>query len=90
MSIRINEPRFVAFPREMITGTLGHAADAESLAADLAAVGVASERVGFLTGEEGLRILNPEGDRGPISQRLRRKLEHFQFQWKLKVLWLLA
>lgn len=73
----VNEEKFIAFPREMIVGLLGDGADVESVAADLEAAGVTSERLHFLSGAEGLRILDPDGARGTPVQRLKRKLEHF-------------
>jgi hypothetical protein len=72
----VNEPRFVAFPKEVLTGVLLQDVTPDAVAASLVAAGVAAGAVQFLQGAEGLRILNPLGDRGPIRQRLQRKIEH--------------
>jgi hypothetical protein len=76
MAPNVNEPRFVSFPRDLLTGVLAADATPEAVAAAAESAGVDPADVQFLSGEEGLRILNPEGDRGPLSQRVRRKAEH--------------
>jgi hypothetical protein len=42
----------------------------------LTQAGVAPDAIHFLEAEEGLRILNPEGDEGSRRQRVVRKVEH--------------
>src|SRR5205814_960752 len=79
----VNEPRFVAFPKEVLTGVLADDVTPDDVTAVLHAAGVSAEAVRFLQGEEGLRILDPEGDRGSLKQRLQRKVEHLTAEGKI-------
>jgi hypothetical protein len=83
MPANVNEPRFVAFPKEVLTGVLADDASPDGVTASLVAAGVAPDDVQFLQGAEGLRILNPEGDEGPLRQRLLRKVEHLTYEGEI-------
>lgn len=80
MEPNINEPRFVSFPRDLLTGALRPDADPADVAAALVDAGARPEHVQFLRGPEGLDILNPDGDHGSLSQRVRRKAEHATYE----------
>jgi hypothetical protein len=72
----VNDIGFLAFPKELIVGVLLPESTPDAIASVLTQAGVAPDAIHFLQGDEGLRILNPEGDAGSLRENVVRKIEH--------------
>ena len=73
----VNRDEFVPFLRDLLVAVLREGATPQSVSDALVAAGIDEDRIDFLQGEEGLRILNPEGTHGSVKERMIRKAEHF-------------
>ncbi len=80
---RFNQDDFIAFPKQMVAATLQDGVEPDDVVAALIAAGVADGDIGFLSGEKGLDILNPEGDHGSVKERMLRKAEGFSAEGRI-------
>ncbi len=80
---RMNEDEFIAFPKEMFVGAVRSDVRLEQVTQALLAIGVADDQIGFLQGEKGLEILNPEGAHGTVKERMLRKAEGFAAEGRI-------
>lgn len=79
----INKDEFTAFPKEILVAVLRRGETPHSVAARLVGAGIGEDRFDFLEGDEGLRILNPDGDHGSVRERMLRKAESFAAEGRI-------
>lgn len=73
--MRINPQEFVSFPKEVVIGFIPQDKPLAPVHEALVASGIPDDRIDFLQGAEGVKILAEGGDEATLRQRLLRKVE---------------
>jgi hypothetical protein len=79
----VNRDEFVPFHRDLLVAVLREGETPQSVSDALVAAGIDEGRFDFLDGDEGLRILNPDGTHGTVKERMLRKAEHFTAEGRI-------